>query len=526
MKNFFVFSDLLDVNANLRGSKVAIQQGRSSHSYEQLSEASYRVASFLDWVGARRFDRIGVLMDSRWEAIVSLVAIARMGCILVPLHPKLRRPQLLHIFRDCGIEILFTDLADLRDVPTEHLKLVVTVGQQGNGREIGVQQVGFDDALKASSKAGTSLAIESDVAAIIYTSGSTGLAKGVVLSHRNLIAAAEIIAGYLRNSEDDRILGVLPMSFTYGLSQFTTAARVGGTLVYDPASFPGDLLRVLRLQEITGLAGVPSFWRFFLSGARSVAQQPIEKLRYITNSGGVLPQSDLDGLRRLLPTTQIYLMYGATETLRSTYLNPEEINMGVTCIGKAIPNSEVMVVNGAGQKASVGETGELIHRGPTTALGYWGNPKLSARVFRSRSIRGDERTLRGSFVYTGDLAREDESGYLYFVGRKDDLIKTGGGFRVSLIEVTQALETLEYVEEAKAIPIEDATLGQRIVAVLVLKQGYNRPCSVLSKDCRELLPEYMMPKEFALVDELPKTPNGKVDLATLRAHVESTRRTK
>jgi acyl-coenzyme A synthetase/AMP-(fatty) acid ligase len=354
---------------------------------------------------------------------------------------------------------------------------------------------------------------EIDLLTILYTSGSTGMPKGVATSQRNVVVGAQIVSSYLENTAEDRILSALPLNFDAGMSQFTTSLRVGATLVLQRSRLPGDLSRALRRHKITGVTGVPPLWSLLLRSAKAIEAEPLESLRYIANTGGRIPQANLDQLRRLLEPsgTRIYLMYGLTEAFRSTYLPPEEVDRGSTCIGKAIPNTEILVIDREGRECAPDEPGELVHRGPTVAMGYWGNEEATLKAYRPNPLAPPELLDVERVVYSGDTVRRDEEGFLYFIGREDAMIKSQG-YRLSPEEVENLLIGSGLVHEACAFGVEDPEVGQLVMAVVSLRDGEHKGAV---EDIREHVirngPPYMVPKEIFVLDELPKTGSGKID---------------
>jgi acyl-CoA ligase (AMP-forming) (exosortase A-associated) len=355
--------------------------------------------------------------------------------------------------------------------------------------------------------------IDLDMAAILYTSGSTGKPKGVVLSHRNLIVGAESVSSYLGNNADDVILSVLPLSFDAGFSQLTTAFSVGAHVVLMNYLLPGDIVRLCAKHSVTGLTCVPPLWIQIAN--ETWPAETAAHLRYFANTGGRMPKPTLDTLRRHFPNAAPYLMYGLTEAFRSTYLDPTEVDRRPNSIGKAIPNAEILVVRPDGSRCGPGEEGELVHRGALVAMGYWNDP---ARTFeRFRPVPGQEQAWRTPelAVYSGDTVVTDEEGFLYFVGRRDEMIKTSG-YRVSPNEVEEAAFSTGLVRDAVAIGVDDKALGQRIVLIASPAGAQTLDVEKLLACMKRQLPRYMVPSSVVATDAIPRSPNGKYDRVKLR----------
>jgi acyl-CoA synthetase (AMP-forming)/AMP-acid ligase II len=350
-----------------------------------------------------------------------------------------------------------------------------------------------------------------DLAAILYTSGSTGKPKGVMLSHSQIIAGAEIVSSYLGITSNDRILAVLPFSFDAGLNQLTTAFQQGATIVLLNFRWAREIVDALATEKITGLAGVPTLWTLLAHPSSTLQGKQLPCLRYITNTGGAMPPSVLAELNAALPGASIFLMYGFTEAFRSTYLAPHELDQRPGSIGKAIPRTEILILDDSGNPCPPGKVGELAQRGPTVAMGYWGKPELTHEVFRPDSS-GD------TVCYSGDLVKSDEEGFLYYVGRRDARIKSSG-FRISPSEIEEVLCQNPSVRNAAVIGIPDELLGERIKAFAVLGHHARDGCAPesLIRYCAERLPRYMVPQAIEFLDDLPTNPNGKIDYAALRS---------
>jgi acyl-CoA ligase (AMP-forming) (exosortase A-associated) len=378
--------------------------------------------------------------------------------------------------------------------------------------------VAWDAALESASGAFVApRSIDADMAAILYTSGSTGKPKGVVLSHRNMVAGANSVASYLENTPQDRLLAVLPLSFDYGLSQLTTAFSVGATAVLINHLFAQDILKAVVAEKITGLAAVPPLW----IQVAPLAWPADCTLRYLTNSGGAMQRPTLDALRRALPKAQPFLMYGLTEAFRSTFLPPSELERRPDSMGRAIPNAEVMVLRPDGSECEPGEAGELVHRGALVSLGYWNDAAKTAERFKPFQSVHKGLVLTEMAVWSGDTVRKDEQGFLYFISRNDEMIKTSG-YRVSPSEVEEVVYARDGVAEAAAIGLQHPTLGQAIVVVAHARDGVDMSAEGLMAACKPHLPAYMLPARIIMSPtSLPRNPNGKIDRKLLSVQMEN-----
>ena len=510
----FTLHDLLRNSVERDPGKVAVVDGKAEYTYEDLERASNSLGAALVESGVKKGDRVGVYMEKSWEAIVAMLAASRIGAAYVNINPLFKPPQVAYVAQDCDVRVMIGDSTKLSDLEPG------TVGGTAfyrGGRPNDEAARHLEDLAEVLENGDAPWAerqvSEVDLATILYTSGSTGMPKGVATSQRNVVVGAQIVSTYLENTSDDRILSALPLNFDAGMSQFTTALRVGATLVLQRSRLPGDLLRGLRRHEVTGVTGVPPLWALLLRSGKSIEAEPLENLRYIANTGGRIPQTNLDELRRLLEPsgTKIYLMYGLTEAFRSTYLPPEEIERGSTCIGKAIPNTEILVINKEGRECVPDEPGELVHRGPTVAMGYWGNEEATRKAYRPNPLASPELLDVERAVYSGDTVRRDEEGFLYFIGREDAMIKSQG-YRLSPEEVENLLIGSGFVHEACAFGVEDPEVGQLVMAVVSLRDGSeNGAVEKIREHVIKNGPPYMVPKEIFVLDELPKTGSGKID---------------
>jgi len=513
--------ELIIQRANTRPAAPAVTYKDSSLSYADLSAEITSAAQSLIGLGLAKNERIAIYLPKRLETVVSFFATSLAGGVFVPINPLLKPTQVAYILQDCNVRILITSqdrYNALKDALTgchDMHTVVLLDNKHDTAENVGHFQTLGWSAMLANGGSDTlpHRRIDTDIAAILYTSGSTGNPKGVVLSHRNMVAGAKSVAQYLENHEHDRLLAVLPFSFDYGLSQLTTSFVSGACTVLMDYLFPRDVIKMVAKEGITGLAAVPPLWN-------QIAQLPwpeeaTDKLRYITNSGGALPKATIASLQKALPTTNIYLMYGLTEAFRSTFLPPSEINKRPDSIGKAIPNAEVIVVREDGTQCASGEPGELVHKGSLVSMGYWNDPNKTNEHFKPAPNRDKGLPLQEIAVWSGDTVRMDEEGYLYFVSRKDDMIKTSG-YRVSPTEVEEVIYSSNLVEQVAAIGVPHAVLGQAVVTILTPNAHSDKvDKETILAYCKSKLPAFMVPEHIVIRQNLPKNPNGKIDRKTL-----------
>ncbi|MFC7724020.1 acyl-CoA ligase (AMP-forming), exosortase A system-associated [Nocardioides sp. GCM10028917] len=513
---------LVEEQAAVRGEHLALSHGDTSLTYAELWERAQSVGWVLTTMGLRPGERVAIFLDKRPDTVATLLGTSVADGVFVPVNPVLKAPQVAYILGNCGVRVLVTThqrwnavREEVKGCPDLEHVLVVDSDQGEPGDDVQVHALSSFLTETPGVVAATG-DVDLDMAAILYTSGSTGRPKGVVLSHRNLIVGAESVSSYLENTADDVILSALPLSFDAGLSQLTTAFAVGAHVVLHNYLLPRDLPRLCARHGVTGLTCVPPLWLQLVT-----VDWPDEartSLRYFANTGGRMPRPTLDRLREIFPAASPFLMYGLTEAFRSTYLDPAQVDARPDSIGKAIPNAEILIVGPDGTPCAPGEEGELVHRGPLVAMGYWGDIERTAERFRP--VPGPEQRWRSPelAVWSGDRVVSDEEGYLYFVGRTDDMIKTSG-YRVSPTEIEEVVYDTGLVTDAVALGLPDPTLGHRIVLV-VSPYGESLDELELMTMLRRRLPLYMVPAEIVVRGALPRSPNGKFDRVLLRSELE------
>ncbi|MDR2187926.1 MAG: acyl-CoA ligase (AMP-forming), exosortase A system-associated [Azonexus sp.] len=518
MTDSHLLHQLIDRAAAQTPTAAALTYGKASLAYGDLQAAIARFASGLMALGLQRGERVAIYLEKRFETVIASFGAPAAGGVFVPLNPLLKPEQVGYILRDCNVRVLVTSAARLALLPEtlaacRDLRHVVVLDAGTAPSACGaLNLLCWDDLLAAPPLSGHRL-IDTDVVSILYTSGSTGKPKGVVLSHRNMVAGARSVASYLENHAGDTLLAALPLSFDAGFSQLTTAFHAGARVVLLNYLLPRDVIKAIEREKVTGLTAVPPLYIQLtqLAWPESIG----EHLRYFANTGGRMPRQTLDTLRRHLPRSQPFLMYGLTEAFRSTYLPPAEVDRRPDSIGKAIPNAEILVLREDGSPCAANEPGELVHRGALVGLGYWNDPEKTAERYKPLPGRENGLVLPEIAVFSGDTVRMDEAGFLYFIGRRDEMMKTSG-YRVSPTEVEEILYATQMVGECVAFGIDDERLGQAIQVIATPPTNGPLDVAALLAECRQRMPTYMVPANIETRNgPLPRNPNGKIDRKTL-----------
>lgn len=476
---------------------VALRHRDATTTYAALRSRAAAVSLALRARGLAPGERVAIFVDQTADAAAAFFGTLAASGIAVIVNENLRPRQVEHILKHCQAGTLITSESLLArqprsiDAPPSVALTMDAVPLRGDAEPL--ERVGMDPAQ------------------IIYTSGSTGPPKGVTLSHGNHWAAMRAVVSYLGIVATDRIASILPLSFTYGLNQLVCAVATGASLIIERSPLPQRIATTLREEGVTAVAGVPPLWGQLL-GTQAFAGEPIPSLRILTCAGGKLPVAAVRALRSAQPQARLFLMYGSTETIRGAFLPPEEVDRHPDSFGRAIPDAELMLINDEGRACAVGEVGELVHRGPTVGLGYWNDPEGTARTFRPNPLRPAGAPDGERVAYSGDLARRDEEGLLYFVARRDRMIKTLG-YRVSPDEVAEVLHASGEVAEVVVVGEADQLRGQALVAYTVLKDGGS--LERLEEFAKRELPRYMQPARYELRAELPRNASGKHDIAAL-----------
>ncbi|MBC7680868.1 MAG: acyl-CoA ligase (AMP-forming), exosortase A system-associated, partial [Ferruginibacter sp.] len=475
MRESILLHELIACSAQRAPQDRALTCGLASMAYGELQTAVVQCAAGLMALGLGRGERMAIYLEKRFEAVIASFGAPAAGAVFVPLNPLLKPEQVAFILQDCNVRVLVTSperLALLTGVlgncpDLRHIVLTDAAPQALHIPQAipDLAQSQWRDLLAAPPRAGHRV-IDTDMAAILYTSGSTGKPKGVVLSHRNMVAGAKSVASYLNNTSADTLLAALPLSFDAGFSQLTTAFHAGARVVLLNYLMPRDVLKTMEREGVTGLTAVPPLYIQLTQSAWPAAIG--EKLRYFANTGGRMPRETLDLLRQRVPQSQPFLMYGLTEAFRSTYLPPNEVDRRPDSIGKAIPNAEILVLREDGSPCAPEEPGELVHRGALVGMGYWNDAEKTAERYKLLAPGAPGRQLGLQLpeyaVFSGDTVRMDAEGFLYFIGRRDEMIKSSG-YRVSPTEVEEVLYATKLVGECVAFGVEHPAWGQAIQVI-------------------------------------------------------------
>jgi len=520
--------ELISHSARNNPSAIALQVKTSQLSYLELSQTVRQISQAYITLGLNQGDRIGIYLTKTIENVTSTFACSMIGAVFVPINPVLKAQQVEHIVNDCQIKCLITNKARFKAIEPKLsnfacLTNIIIIDEKNEKTQAPLPSqplsiITWRDFLSSENYSVNPLweQDQNALAAILYTSGSTGRPKGIMLSHENIVLGAKSVAHYLEINNTDRVLAVLPLSFDYGLNQLTSSFLVGAQCILFDYLFASDVIKAIEKFQITGLAAVPPLWTQLTRA--TWPDQGAKSLRYFTNSGGVLAPKTLKKLRAVMPKAKPYLMYGLTEAFRSTYLEPSQVDKKIGSIGKAIPHSEIMVINSDGNECQAGEVGELVHIGPLVSLGYWQNSAASKQRFKAAPAQAKNVNSTKLAVYSGDFVKRDQDGFLYFISRQDEMIKTSG-YRVSPNEVEEVILTNKFIHQTCVIGITHAELGQAILAFVILKDNDKNTVELeklLLTHCRTILANYMMPQKIIFLSDLPYNANGKVDRQQLK----------
>ena len=503
----------LELSTKLHPNKTALVVEGKLYTYSELHQTVTRLSDFIYSQGIRRGDRCAIYMDNTLACVVSIYATLSVGAVFVIINPQTKKDKLHYILNDCSASLLISDThlysvfsSVIDDIPS--LKCIIASGDDSIIQGTPVKH--FDAAIsEIVPNPPAAATIASDISALIYTSGSTGNPKGVIHTHLSMTFALNSIIEYLRLSVSDRILAVLPLAFDYGLYQLLMSIQLGATLILERSfAYPAVIFKRMQEHEVTVFPGVPTIYSMLIAAhGRSALEFPA--ITRVTNTAAALPSDYITALKKIFPNALIYKMYGQTECKRICYLEPELVDIKPTSVGKAIPGTEVFILNAQGKPVKAGESGILYVRGPHVMLGYWNLNDATNKALV------DGKLPREKILCTHDWFKMDTDGDLYFLGRSDDIIKTRGE-KVSPIEVENIIYAIKGIKEVAVIGVHDAVLGQAVKCFVAFDNSNGLDLLQIKKHCAVNLENFMVPKYFEVVDALPKTNTGKIDKKDLK----------
>ena len=498
-------------------SKTAIIVKGQEYTYSKLKESAEKLAGYLVSSGIKKGDRVAISMENSWQTVVSIYGTTLAGAVFLVINPQTKADKLQYILNDSGAKVLISNsiiknelLPALKDVIT--IQIVIITGDE---KQIIVADSTFTianfESIISSDNEVTCLPniIPNDLAALIYTSGSTGFPKGVMMTHQSMVFTTWSLIEYLRLSKQDRILLLLPLAFDYGLYQLLMAITVGGTLIVEQSFiFTASIYQNIKKYKPTVFPGVPTIYAMMIASSK---ENPLvfDCIQKVTNTAAALPAEFIPDLKRILPNALIFKMYGLTECKRVCYLEPELVDLKPTSVGKAIPGTEVFLLDAEGLPVPIGEAGILHIRGPHVMLGYWNKEGLSREMLKKGNLPGER------ILCSNDLFKMDEDGFLYFQGRTDEIIKTRGE-KVSPIEIENIIYKISGVKEVAVIGIPDVIMGESIVAHITTHEDTELNEKDVQKECMSKLEVFMVPQKVIFLNEMPKSPNGKIDKKELK----------
>ncbi len=495
--------EFLSSTADRLPEKTALIFDKRSYSYSELARLSHNFATWLVKNGLKKNDRVAIFLGNCPETVIAIFGILEAGGCFVMVNPTIKQEKLTHMLNNSGAKFLITDKTKMKVVEearrgTDHpIKEIYCASDKPVENKF--EMIIADD----DNETQWQKPIDQDIAAIIYTSGSTGEPKGVTLTHYNMVTVATSIEEYLENNEDDVIINMLALSFGYGLYQLMVTYKCGGTLVLERSfGYPYKVIELIREHKVTGVPGVPTMYAVLLQ-LEQLKTEPLHTVRYITNAAAALPTGFVDELQVIFPNAKIFAMYGQTECARVCYLPPELINEKKDSVGIAIPNTEVWIEDENGNKLPNGKTGELVVRGGHVMQGYWQDPRRTAEKLKSGLFPWE------NVLHTGDLFKIGEDGLLYFIARKDDIIKCRGE-KVAPKEIENTIYSMPEVHSVRVIGIPHDLYGQAVKAEIVLHEGHELTIKDVRHYCKQHLEDIMVPEFVEFVPSLPMSPSGKI----------------
>ena len=510
-----LLGEALEFSYRKNPSKISAIYKEEEYSYASLYNCAQNMAFYLVHAGIKKGDRVAIFMNNSWQCIVSIYGITLAGGAFLVVNPQTKASKLNYILNDCVTKMVISESILMQELSQaleglQEINEVIISGGKNEFEVIGSRFTDFEEIIQNRNySVDLPIIIPNDLAALIYTSGSTGFPKGVMMTHQSMVFTSWSLIEYLRLTEDERIMLVLPLAFDYGLYQLIMAITIGGTIILEHSfNFPPTIFKQIERLKPTVFPGVPSIYAMMISSYKKTGLT-FDCIKKITNTAAALPAEFINDLKNIFPNALIFKMYGLTECKRVSYLEPELIDSKTHSVGKAIPGTEVFLLSPEGKPVPPGEAGILHVRGPHVMAGYWNNEELSKEMLKPGIIPGER------ILCAHDLFKMDDEGFLYFQGRNDDIIKTRGE-KVSPIEVENSIYRIEGIKEVAVIGIPDAFLGESIVAYVTIHDQMHISEKEIQRECRANLEIFMVPQKIVFLSEMPKSSNGKIDKKELK----------
>jgi long-chain acyl-CoA synthetase len=506
-----ILGEAISLSAGRNPEKTALIYKGEQYSYAFFEKTALRLSWHLVNSGIRKGDRVAIYMHNSFQCAVSIYGATLAGAVFLVINPQTKAGKLQFILNDSGASILIAEATHEDEISQALMdsdsiqELIVTGKVEDDSIFSGIKLLHFEDIISgADLVADLPNVIPTDLAALIYTSGSTGFPKGVMMTHQSMVFTSWSLIQYLRLEEEDRILLLLPLSFDYGLYQLLMAITVGGTLIVEQSfTFPASVYKSIRQHEPTVFPGVPTIYAMMIASSRESGLS-FPSVKKVTNTAAAMPADFIPELKKIFPNALLFPMYGLTECKRVCYLEPEMIDLKPNSVGKAIPGTEVFLLSPQGAPVPAGEPGILYVRGPHVMVGYWNREDLTNEMLKPGKIP------REMVLCTNDWFRMDEEGFLYFQGRNDDIIKSRGE-KISPVEIENIIYKIDGIREVAVFGLPDTILGESIMACVTIHKETQLSEKEIMKECIAHLELFMVPQKIAILDEMPKSANGKID---------------
>jgi len=496
-------------------AKTAIIAKGIEYSYSSLKESAGNFARHLINAGIKKGDRVAIYMDNSWQSIISIYGITLSGGVFLVINPQIKADKLKYILNDCEAKVLVTASTLKHELSlalegAEGIKEVIVSGDMGLIKKFyHFTLLSFEESILEKSEVTFPNIIANDLAALIYTSGSTGFPKGVMMTHQSMVFTSWSLIEYLRLSDQDRIMLLLPLAFDYGLYQLIMSVTIGGSLIVEQSFiFPATIYKNIEKYKPTVFPGVPTIYAMMIAASKETGMK-FNCIEKVTNTAALLPAEFIPELKTIFPNALIFKMYGLTECKRVCYLEPELLEQKPTSVGKAIPGTEVFLLSPEGNPVPADEPGILHIRGPHVMLGYLNKKELSAEMLKEGKLPGER------ILCSNDWFKMDEEGFLYFLGRNDDIIKTRGE-KVSPVEIENIIYRIKGVKEVAVMGMPDGIMGESIIVYITLHDGIQLNEKEIQRECMLHLEPFMIPQKVVFLSEMPKSPNGKIDKKELK----------